>query len=104
MDSLAETLDRLTAAGYGADFYARGGMIGCPECDELVDPATLVVDSIVRLEGDSDPDEEIIVYALSGGPCDRKGTFTIAFGSAVTPDDEAVASVLRDRPHRREPM
>jgi len=59
-----------------------------------------VADELVRLEGDSDPDEELIVYALSGGPCGRKGTFTIAFGPTVTPDDQAVAAVLRDRPHR----
>lgn len=99
MDSLADTLGRLEDSGYLADFYARDAMIGCPECDELVDPATLVVDEIVRLEGDSDPDEEIIVYALSAGPCGRKGTYVIAFGPTVTPEDESVAAVLRNRPH-----
>ena len=51
MDSLADTLDRLAAAGYGTDFYARGGMIGCPDCDELVDPA--VIDALDKnLRGD----------------------------------------------------
>ncbi len=100
VDSLAEILGRLAAAGYTSDFYARGGKVGCPDCAELVDPANLIVDELVRLEGDSDPDEELIVYALSAGPCGRKGTFTIAFGPAVTPDDEAVAAILRERPHR----
>ncbi len=100
MDSLAETLARLAAAGYTSDFYARDGKVGCPDCQDLVDPGTLVVDELVRLEGDSDPDEELIIYALSAGPCGRKGTFTIAFGPTVTPDDQAIAAVLRDRPHR----
>ena len=84
-----------------SDFYALDGKVGCPDCDQVVDPATLVVDELVRLEGDSDPDEELIVYALSAGPCGRKGTFTIAFGPSVTPDDQAIAAILRDRPHRQ---
>ena len=68
-----------------------------------VDPATLVVDDLFRLEGDSDPDEEVLVYALSQGPCGRMGTYTIQFGPTITPDDEAVAAILRKQPHTNHP-
>ena len=103
MDSLVDILGRLEAAGYTSDFYARGRQIGCPDCEQLVDPATLVVDDLFRLEGDSDPDEEVLVYALSQGPCGRMGTYTIQFGPTITPDDEAVAAILRKQPHTNHP-
>ena len=98
MDSLREVLDRLVAAGYDVDFYARAGGIGCPDCGETIDPAGLVIDEVWRLEGESDPDEEVIVYALSSGPCGRRGTYTTGYGPNASSDDVAVSLALRGRP------
>ena len=102
METLTEALERLARAGYAVDFFARGGLICCPECDQTIDPAQLVVDEVVRFEGESDPSEEVIVYALSSGPCGRWGTFTTAYGPGISEEDLAVAQVLRDRPHRHQ--
>ena len=93
-------LHRLESAGYTADFYARDGRLGCAQCDDLLDPATVVIDDIVRLEGDSDPDEEVVVYAVSEGPCGRRGTYTSVYGPAAPADDVAVELALRDARRR----
>ncbi len=93
-------LRRLTAAGYTADFFARGGKLACGECDDLIEPSRVVIDDLVRLEGDSDPDEEVVVYALSEGPCGRRGTYTIVYGSAAPDADIAVELALRDARRR----
>jgi hypothetical protein len=94
-------LRRLVAAGYTGDFYARDGMLGCRECDDLLEPARVVIEEIVRLEGESDPDEEVVVYALSEGPCGRRGTYMPVYGAAAPDDDVAVELALKDARHRQ---
>lgn len=93
-------LDRLVAAGYTADFFARDAKLACAQCDELLEPAQVMIDELVRLEGDSDPDEEVVVYALSEGPCGRRGTYTIVYGPDTPPDDATVQAALQDARRR----
>ena len=100
METLTDVLKRLGSAGYTSDFFAREGKLGCAECNDLLEPSRVVIDDIVRLEGDSDPDEEVVIYALSEGPCGRRGTFTIVYGSAAPDADVAVELALRDARRR----
>jgi hypothetical protein len=88
------------SAGYTADFFARDGRLACKECEEMLDPSTVMIDDIVRLEGASDPDEEVVVYAVSEGPCGRRGTYTSVYGPAAPDDDVAVELALRDARRR----
>lgn len=97
METLAEVLARLDRQGYGADFVPEVGGVRCGGCVALLSPYDLRVDEIVRLEGDSDPDDEVIVYALSCGPCGQKGTFVAPFGAAVSADEADFIAVLRSR-------
>jgi hypothetical protein len=100
VDDLADVLRRLEGEGYTADFFARDGALACAECDERIDPKTVQIDDVVRLEGESDPDEEVVVYAVSQGPCGRRGTFVAVYGPSADADDVAVEHVLRDARHR----
>jgi hypothetical protein len=100
MDELTDVLERLAAAGYVADFFARDGVLRCADCEEGLDPANVRIDDVVRLEGDSDPDEELAVYALSEGPCGRRGTYVVVYGPRVPDDDVVVERVLRDARRR----
>jgi hypothetical protein len=100
MDELSDVLRRLTDAGYDADFYARDGFLLCANCEERVDPTRVQVDDVVRLEGDSDPDEEVAIYALSEGPCGRRGTYVVVYGPRTPNDDVAVQQVLQDARRR----
>ena len=97
---MRDALDRLVAAGYAADFFARDGKLACAECDEVLDPGNVMIEEVVRLEGDSDPDEEVVVYALSQGPCGRRGTYTIVYGPDTPPEDAAVQAALQDARRR----
>ncbi len=100
MEELTAVLERLAAAGYVADFFARDGVLRCAECGEGLDPVKVHIDDVVRLEGDSDPDEEVAVYALSEGPCGRRGTYVVVYGPQVPDDDVAVEQALRDARRR----
>ena len=96
MDDLATVLEKFVADGYTADFFARDGGLACAQCDDIVDPGRVVIEDVARLEGASDPDEEVIVYALSEGPCGRKGTYVVYFGHSTPSDDIAIEHALRD--------
>lgn len=96
METLREALDRLAALGYDAEFFARDGKLACRNCDRPIAPEDAVIEQIVRFEGESDPAEELIVYAISSGPCDRRGTYTAGFGPEISADDLNVVGRLND--------
>jgi hypothetical protein len=100
MESLRSALDRLAAAGYDAEFFVRDGALHCAGCDGSIAPEDVVIEDLVRFEGESDPDEEMVVYAISSGPCGRKGTYAVGFGPAIDRSDQEVVLRLRDARRR----
>ena len=96
METLREALDRLVAAGYDIDFFVRDGQFACPACDQSVAPEDVIIEDVVRFEGESDPDEEMAIYAIACGPCGRKGTYTVGFGPEMAPEDIDVVLRLND--------
>lgn len=99
METLSHATTRLTRAGYDEDYTAREGRLVCGHCGTSHDPAQMTIDEIVRFEGESDPGDEAIVYALDAG-CGHRGLYVAAYGAAATADDIAVATALPD-PTRR---
>ena len=94
METLTEAIERLRAAGYLQDFSAaEGGKLRCSECGSEFDPAILEISEIVRFEGESDPGDESILFALSG-PCGHAGLYSTAYGPDVAPEDVAVVAAL----------
>ena len=62
---------------------------------------TAVIDETVRFEGDSDPDDEAILLALtvpaSAGGCGHRGWFAAAYGPDTPAHDVAVLQALTTR-------
>jgi hypothetical protein len=50
-----------------------------------------------RLEGASDPGDEIAVAAVECPACEERGTLALAFGSSAPIEDKLVLSLLDDR-------
>jgi hypothetical protein len=102
MDTLTETLDRLTAAGFVDDLVAVDGGLRGVVTHERFDPRELVVVEVVRFEGASDPDDEAIVFALARPDGAPLGTYTLPYGPDTGDTDaEVVAHLTRraaDRP------
>lgn len=59
------------------------------------------MDEVARFEGASDPADEAAVFALTCGHCGAKGTYTTAFGPAMTADDAELVRQLVDCRGRR---
>lgn len=94
LETVTDALRRLRSAGYTADFSATDdGELACSSCDRTMKPAEAHVDETIRFEGDSNPDDEDIVFALRClGAC--RGTYTAAYGSTAPPNDTNVLRQL----------
>lgn len=93
METLTEALDRLEARGFAKSFIARPtGQLevrGWPR----MDPEELILEETVRFEGQSDPDDEMVLFALRTGDWSLRGTFLANYGPKMEP--ESVAAVRR---------
>lgn len=96
METLSHATARLSSAGYDEDYHAHEGRLVCGHCSTSHDPAEMKIDEIVRFEGESDPADEAIVYALDAG-CGHRGLYVAAYGVAATADDAEVVAALPDR-------
>jgi hypothetical protein len=94
METLVEAIQRLRAAGYVNDFFASpDGKLGCRSCGRSHDPEGIEIHETVRFEGDSNPDDEAILLALScADGC--VGQFSAAFGPATAAADVMVLQRL----------
>ncbi|MDY7105109.1 MAG: hypothetical protein S0880_28315 [Actinomycetota bacterium] len=94
METMQQAVARLTAAGYTEDFAIEDGRISCPACDTTVSPSDVSVDEVVRFEGETNPDDESALYAISSGPCDHRGTLAVAFGPDISGSDADAVRAL----------
>ena len=87
MEDLAHAVERLTKAGYRDDFRAERGGLRAVQAGRTYEPESLVVDEVARFEGESDPDDEAVVFALRTEASDTRGTYVVAYGTYVDPID-----------------
>jgi hypothetical protein len=92
--SLLEAINAFDAGGFREIFRADHEGLRASHDDRVFTPASLQVMARARIEGDSNPDEETLVFALRDPDTDLKGTFTIVFGPNIDPLDEEVVQSL----------
>jgi hypothetical protein len=96
--SLVEVLDAYAQAGFSADAYAaEGGMILCGSCQSRMSPDHIDVHSIRRLEGASDPSDNMAVLAIICPVCRAHSTMVLKFGPEATPDEVTIWRQTNDR-------
>jgi hypothetical protein len=85
MEPLRCALARLERAGFRGAFRAdRDGLLAL-ETGRVHAPEDLIVDEIVRFEGESDPDDEAVLFALRSRDDRVRGTFVAAYGPGADP-------------------
>ena len=88
---------RLQADGYTGNWFAtEDGLLRCCETGVDADPSVATIDRTMRFEGQSDPDDEVILFALSE-PGGRKGVYSAQYGPSMPAEDAAVIARLRHR-------
>lgn len=90
MTTLSEVLNKLKTEGYTEDFNVN------PEPVKS-NPDGFVVDRHYRFEGESNPDDEAVVYAISSQTGDVKGVLVDGYG---TLSDEATENLVKNLKER----
>jgi hypothetical protein len=81
-DTVTEATQELAKRGYTTDFELKvdGECLICRQTSSCLSPEEFEIDEIHRFEGDSDPGDEMIVYAISSMEHNIKGIVINAYG------------------------
>jgi len=78
-DTVVEAVKGLKLRGYTIDFNLESDRINCPSTPLSLTPADFEITEFYRFEGESDPADEAIVYAIESKE-GQKGVLVNGFG------------------------
>ena len=93
-DTVSEAINELAKRGYTSDFkvLSEEECIVCSMTAKQLSPEEFVIDEVYRFEGNSDPEDEMIVYAISSLHHNVKGILINAYGMY---SDAATAKIVK---------
>jgi hypothetical protein len=94
-ETMNEAVNDLIKRGYEHDFNIEDDSILCKKNDQRLSPEEFEIDEIYRFEGDTDPGDENIVYAISSKSHNMKGILVNAYGTYSDADSYKVISRLK---------
>ena len=97
MDTVQVAIERLREQGFTDSFQAEGAGLRALETGRLIAPERLVVEAVNRFEGNSDPDDESIVFALRNRENDVRGTWVVSYGTRLDPVNAMCLERLKPR-------
>ncbi|MBL8017558.1 MAG: phosphoribosylpyrophosphate synthetase [Ignavibacteria bacterium] len=100
MKTISEITECLREEGYIHDFSIKEDAIHCEDCGETVyyKPDELIIEKTERYEGESDPSDNAIVYAITAHD-GNKGVLIDSYG---TYSDPKLAKVIGGIPLREQ--
>ena len=95
--TLVEVIEGYRKEGFDSDFSALdGALIRCEACAAESDATEFVIRSLRRLEGASDPDDNLAVVATQCPNCQAEGTLILGYGPMASGADTDVATSMKD--------
>ena len=85
--TLVDAINGLKAQGYTEDFNLQENYIKCSNSEHQLSAEDFKVDKVFRFEGNSDPEDQSVLYAISSEKYNLKGTLVNAYG--IYSDNEA---------------
>lgn len=92
--TLSEAVNDLQKRGYTDDLTHDGSYLICTTRGLSLDPAEFEIDEFHRFEGNSDPEDQSIVYAISSAVHAVRGILVNAFGPDASTLTQALVSKL----------
>ncbi len=93
-DTVTEAVNDLQLRGYTINFNLKPDCVESAEKHISIHPKDFEIDEVYRFEGNSDPGDESIVYAISSVKENVKGILVNAFGTyAETFSSELIAKL-----------
>lgn len=96
-DTVAEAVNDLKKRGYTIDFNIAGDCIHCPQTQISLRPPEFQITEVYRFEGDSDPADEAVVYAIESRH-GQKGVLVNGYGPSAEEAGEELVEKLSIRP------
>ena len=81
-DTLVEAINGLKKQGYTEDFNLKQNCIECRNGDYKIFHDEFHIDKFFRFEGNTDPADESIVYAISSPKYKLKGVLVNGYGTS----------------------
>jgi hypothetical protein len=79
-DTVVQALEGLKQRGYTLDFNIAFDKLQCSSNGLCLNPAEFEVTEVYRFEGETNPSDEDIVYAVAAKDGGHKGVLTSAYG------------------------
>ncbi|MBS1512291.1 MAG: phosphoribosylpyrophosphate synthetase [Bacteroidetes bacterium] len=79
-DTLTDALNDLKQRGFTIDFNIAFDKLVCTSNTTVLNPNEFEIVEVYRFEGNTNPADEEVVYAIAAKEGDRKGTLISAFG------------------------
>src|SRR5689334_23714169 len=95
--TLSETLNELRKEGYVEDFNLQQNCLECRNGQLKVFSNEFKVDKFFRFEGDSNPSDSAILYAISSDTHKLKGVLVNAYGIYSEPVTDDMVKKLEIR-------
>jgi hypothetical protein len=95
--TLSQTINGLKAEGYTLDFNIQEDRLVCHHANTALSPDDFEIDGVFRFEGESNPDDEAVLYAISSTKDDTKGLLVNGYG--ISSDDASSALVQKLSKH-----
>jgi hypothetical protein len=93
-DTLSEAVNNLQKAGYNYNFALAENCISCAAENISLTPEQFEIDGVYRFEGETDPADEAVVYAISSHNGNIKGILVNAFGVYADNTTDALIAKL----------
>ncbi len=79
-DTSAEAINALVSQGYNHNFNLKEEVLYSHTNETALQPDEFQIDEVYRFEGETDPDDEVVVYAISSPSASIKGILVNAYG------------------------
>jgi quercetin dioxygenase-like cupin family protein len=96
--TLSETINGLKKDGYILDFNINKEFVVCNSLNMILSPDDFEIDKVYRFEGETNPDDQLILYAISSSKFNVKGVLVNGYGISSNEESDALISKLRTHP------
>jgi len=95
-DTVSEAVNDLIRRGYNADFSINGekDCLLCKGTSKELSPHEFKIDETYRFEGETDPGDEMIVFAISSLDGMMKGIVVNGYGVYASPEKSRLVKKL----------
>ena len=92
--TLSETINALNKEGYTIDFNIDQEHLVHHESEMILSPDDFEIDKVFRFEGQTNPDDQSILYAISSPKFGTKGLLVNGYGISSDPVTNKLISKL----------